>query len=90
MAQPTQHDDSGARVHQLKPPYREKETTLRGLLHDQLGQGERCRVLFVLPVHEDGLFKHGDAPFEMQQLGIHNEHRLICVAPAFTSKSCQT
>ena len=78
--------ENGIRVHQLESPYQEKGTSLRVLLPDELKDGRRYRVLFVLPVHEDGLFKHGDGLVEVQKSNVHNRHQLICVAPAFSSK----
>ncbi len=86
LARSAEDDDSGIRVHQLKSPYQAKETSLRVVVPEELKADRRCRVLFVLPVHEDGLFKHGDGLLELRKLNIHNEHQLICVAPAFSSK----
>jgi hypothetical protein len=86
LARSAEIDENGIRVHRLKSPYQEKETSLRVLLSDELKEGKRYRVLFVLPVHEDGLFEHGDGLVEAQKSNIHNMHQLICVAPAFSSK----
>ena len=80
------------RVHRLESPFQAAETTLRvlvpdeALIPDETAQDERYRVLFVLPVHEDGLFKHGDGLEQVRKANVHNQHRLICVAPSFTSK----
>ena len=79
-------DSHGIQVHQLQSPYQQKETSLRVLLPDELRAGKRYRVLFVLPVHEDGLFKNGDGLVEVHKLNVHNTHQLICVAPAFSTK----
>ncbi len=86
LARSAEDDDSGIRVHQLESPYQAKETSLRVLMPEELKADRRYRVLFVLPVHEDGLFKHGNGLLELRKLNIHNEHQLICVAPAFSSK----
>ena len=86
LARSAEIDENVIQVHQLKSPYQEKETSLRILLPDELKEGKHYRVLFVLPVHEDGLFKHGDGLVEVQKANIHNKHQLICVAPAFSSK----
>ncbi len=86
LARSAEIDENGIWIHQLKSPHQEKETSLRVLLPDELKEGKRYRVLFVLPVHEDGLFKHGDGLVEVQKANIHNRHQLICVAPAFSSK----
>ena len=77
---------NGIRVHPLISPYQERETSLRVLLPDEMKQGTRYPVLFVLPVHEDGLFKHGDGLAEVEDSNLHNLHPFIGVAPAFTSK----
>jgi hypothetical protein len=44
------------------------------------------QVLYVLPVHEEGVKKHGDGLIEVKKHDYHNRHQLICVAPGFTSK----
>lgn len=77
---------SGFRVHQVDSPYQSKPTTLRVLLPDQFDAGKRYRVLLVLPVHEDGVFHHGDGLVEVKKLDVHNMSQVICVAPSFTAK----
>ena len=77
----------GIAHHLLESPFQGKTTTLRVLPPDELKEGQRYRVLFVLPVHEDGNFRHGDGLLEVKKLNAHSEHQLICVAPAFSSES---
>ena len=79
-------ESKGFLVHQLDSPFQAGETALRVLLPDVIEEGKRYPVLFVLPVHEDGLFRHGDGLEEIQKAGYHNSHGLICVAPSFSSK----
>ena len=55
------------------------------LLPDDIEEGKRYRVIYVLPVHEDGLRSHGDGLIEIKKHNYHNKFQLICVAPAFTS-----
>ena len=86
LARSAETNEHGIRIHQLESPYQGRETSLRVLLPDDLKEGKRYRVLFVLPVHEDGHFKHGDGLVEVQKLNIHNKHQLICVAPTFSSE----
>ena len=86
-AQSVKTDENGIRIHELKSPFQKKDTSLRVLLPEEMEEGTRHRVLFVLPVHEDGLFKHGDGLLEVQKSNIHNKSQLICVAPAFSSES---
>lgn len=79
-------DEHGFWVHRLNSPYQAKDTTLRVLLPARMEEGKFYRVLYVLPVHEDGLSTHGDGLVEVKKHNYHNEHQLICVAPAFTAK----
>jgi hypothetical protein len=79
-------DDYGFETYRLESPYQASATSLRVLLPNNLEVGKRYRVLYVLPVHEDGLRKHGDGLQEVKKHNYHNLYQLICVAPAFTSK----
>lgn len=79
-------DDKGIRNHTLVSPHQKNNTILRVLLPKNIKHDYRYRILFVLPVHESGLFKNGNGLLEVQKLNIHNEHKLICVAPSFSSK----
>jgi S-formylglutathione hydrolase FrmB len=79
-------DSNGFETHLLESPYQADKTTLRVLLPDDLEAGKRYRVLYVLPVHEDGEHRHGEGLVEIKKLGYHNSHGLICVAPSFTSE----
>ena len=79
-------DADGFLLHWLESPYQAKETSLRVLMPDHIEEEKKYTVLYVLPVHEDGLRSHGDGLFEVRKLNVHNKHQLICVAPAFTSK----
>ena len=76
----------GFREHKVRSPYQAADTALRVLLPDNLEAGKRYRVLYVLPVHEAGVYRHGDGLTEIRKLGYHNTHSLICAAPAFTTK----
>lgn len=73
-------------VHSLKSPHQARETSLRILLPDDFDPSKRYPTLFVLPVHEDGIFKHGDGLMELHALNAHNQYEIICVSPSFTSK----
>lgn len=81
--------DGGFRSFQVWSPYQSGKTTLRVLLPDDFDLRKHYRVLYVLPVREDGVensrYKHGDGLVEIKQGGFHNKHQLICVAPSFTS-----
>ena len=84
--EPITIDSDGFHVHRLPSPYQANDTTLRVLLPDNMEAGKRYRVLYILPVHEDGLKRHGDGLVEVKKYNYHNQHQLICVAPAFTTK----
>lgn len=86
QAQPVTTVKDGIRIHRLRSPWQAGDTTLRVLLPEELPPGERCRVLYVLPVHEDGVFRHGDGLQEVRKLNVHNQFQLICVSPAFSSE----
>ena len=79
-------DENGFRTYRLESPHQAKETTLRFLLPDDFDPTKTYQALYVLPVHEEGVSKHGDGLVEMKKLGYHNLHQLICIAPGFTSK----
>ena len=78
--------DGGFHTHQIWSPYQAGKTQLRILLPDDFDLRKKYRVLYVLPVHEDGVEKHGDGLVEIKKHGFHNQHQLICVAPGYTSK----
>ena len=79
-------EPGGVMVHRLDSPHQARETTLRVLLPDRIEEGRGYPVLYVLPVHEDGLFRHGNGLEEVRKAGYHNQYGLICVLPSFTSK----
>ncbi len=78
--------DGGFHTYQVWSPHQAGRTRLRILLPDNFDLRKRYRVLYVLPVHEDGVDKHGDGLVEIKKYGYHNRHQLICVAPGYTSK----
>lgn len=74
------------KVHRLASPHQAGETTLRVLLPDDFDVRKDYRILYVLPVHEEGVSKHGDGLVEVKKHNYHNKYQLVCVAPGFTSK----
>lgn len=78
--------ENGFLHHRIESPYQAKETSLRVLMPDKVDLTKQYRVLYVLPVHEDGEFRHGDGLIEMKKLNVHNEHQVICVSPSFTAQ----
>jgi len=59
-------------THLLDSPHQAEETTLRVLLPDKIEEGKRYPALYILPVHEDGLFRHGDGLEEVRNAGYRN------------------
>jgi hypothetical protein len=86
FAEVVQVTPDGFHLYKLPSPHQARETSLRVLLPDNFDPGKSYKVLYVLPVHEDGLFRHGDGLVEVKKYNYHNTHQLICVAPAFTTK----
>ena len=78
--------ESVVQVHLIKSPFQASKTSLRVLVPDGLNDNKRYPTLFILPVHEDGVFKHGDGLKELYALDVHDRHQVICVAPSFSSK----
>jgi hypothetical protein len=76
----------GFHEYRLSSPYQAGATSLRVLVPDNMDPRKEYRVLYVLPVHEDGLRKSGDGLLEVKKHNYHNKHQLICVSPAFTTK----
>ena len=70
----------------IDSPHQAAETRLRILLPDDFAPHTKYRMLYVLPVHEKGVYKHGDGLLEIKKHDFHNKYQLICVAPSFTSK----
>ena len=78
-------DSDGFRVHQISSAYQTGETTVRVLLPDKLDASKKYRVLYVLPVVAAAERRLGDGLRQLRDLGLHNAHDLICVAPEFTA-----
>lgn len=74
------------RTHKVRSPYQAGATQLRVLLPDSFDLRKKYRVLYVLPVHAEGVKRHGDGLLEMKKHDYHNLHQLICVAPGYTSE----
>ena len=84
--QTAEEEDNRFRTHPLASPYQQRETVLRVLLPDNFNPKEVYQVLYVLPVHEQGVHRHGNGLLEIRKHDFHNRHQLICVAPGFTSQ----
>lgn len=74
------------RTHDLLSEFQKGKKTIRVILPENMQPEKRYKVLYVLPVHEAGIFKNGDGMHEILELNLHNRYQLICVAPSFSSK----
>jgi hypothetical protein len=79
-------DEHGFQSHRIASIHQAGPTTLRILLPDNFDAKKQYRALYVLPVHEEGVSRHGDGLVEVKKHDYHNKHQLICVAPGYTSK----
>jgi len=71
-------------VHVVDSEFQAGETKVRVVVPADLRAGERCRVLFVLPVETGDGTRWGDSVAEVRQGGLAEKHRLICVFPTFS------
>jgi len=79
-----ERDADGFLVHRVRSPYQSGPTRVKVLLPDQLDDGERYRVLYVLPVEAGDGDRWGRGLREVKKHDLHNRHRLICVLPTFS------
>jgi hypothetical protein len=70
--------------HQVFSPFQKDSTSIRVLLPDHFSTNKNYRVLYVLPVREQGNKKSGDPLVEIIKDDLHNKHKLICVFPGYT------
>ncbi|HWA96857.1 MAG TPA: alpha/beta hydrolase-fold protein [Pirellulales bacterium] len=82
---PLMADDRGIVVHPLTSPYQAGATEVRVLLPQPFDAEKKYRVVYVLPVEAGREARWGDGLREVQQLDLHNKHRLIVVAPTFSA-----
>lgn len=78
-------DPDGFQVHQISSEYQKGETAVRVLLPDRMDPSKQYRALYVLPVVAAADRRFGDGLRQVRELGLHNAHDLICVAPEFTA-----
>jgi len=74
----------GVLVHTVRSPFQAGQTRIRVLLPERLEPSKRCAVLYVLPVEAGEGARYGDGLAEIAKHGLHNKHRLVCVAPTFS------
>jgi hypothetical protein len=70
--------------HRIDSPFQKDSTTLRVLVPDNYSDNEYYKVLYILPVREQGNRKSGDGLMEIIKNDFHNRYNLICVAPGYT------
>ncbi len=77
-------DDNGFIVHQVRSPYQAEATQIRVLRPDELGEGKKYPVVYVLPVEAGTESRYGDGLKEVRKLGLHNTLGAVFVAPTFS------
>ncbi|MBT6004816.1 MAG: hypothetical protein HN778_20645 [Prolixibacteraceae bacterium] len=70
--------------YRIYSPFQKDSTTIRVLLPDNFSFHKTYKVLYVLPVREQGNRKNGDGLAEIIKNDLHNKYELICVSPEFT------
>jgi hypothetical protein len=70
--------------HRIASLFQKDSTTIRVLLPDNFSISENYRVLYVLPVREQGNKKNGDPLVEIIKYNLQNKYNLICVFPGYT------
>ena len=77
--------ERGTWRHRIESPYLSGTNLVEVLLPDTYANDDttRFRVLYVLPVEPGEQRRWGDGLKVIRELGLHNRHRLICVAPTF-------
>lgn len=77
-------DEPGVLVHTVRSPYQAGETEIRVLLPDEVEEGRRYPVVYVLPVEARNEHRYGDGLLEALRHDLHNRERAIFVAPSFS------
>jgi hypothetical protein len=74
----------GFSVHEIESPYQAGKTTLRVLLPDVVRPGQRCRIIYVLPVEAGLENRYGDGLLEVKKQDLHNKYETVFAAPTFS------
>ena len=77
-------DPRGWLVHEVTSPYQAGATRIRVLLPDDLAEGRRYPVVYLLPVEPGEESRFGDALVEAIRLDLANKKQAILVAPTFS------
>lgn len=75
---------TGVHKHVLRSEFQAGETLLRVLVPDQIANGQRFAVLYVLPVERGDEQQWGNSLNEIRDHDLHNQYGLICVFPTFS------
>ena len=68
----------------MRSPYQAGTTKIRVLLPDAFDKSQRYSVLYVLPVEALDGQRWGNGLKTIRKAGLHNRHKLVCVAPTFS------
>lgn len=74
----------GYLVHTVQSEFQSGTTEIQVLLPDQLEDGKKYKVLYVLPVEAGDGQRWGKALEEVRSHDVHNQHGVICVYPTFS------
>ena len=85
LVSPARIADHGVRDHLIVSPYQRGQTQIRVLLPENLDEGQRYPVVYVLPVEPGVEARFGDGLAEVLKHDLHNKHRAIFVAPTFSA-----
>lgn len=77
-------NEAGILIHEVESLFQKGKTQIRVLLPGNLKVGERCPVVYVLPVESPDENRYGDGLLVIQKNDLHNTHRTIFVAPTFS------
>ena len=77
-------DGDGILIHEIRSPYQSQPTRLRVLLPDDVKQGEKRSVIYLLPVEAGAENRYGDGLAEVRELNLHNSLGVIFAAPEFS------
>ena len=76
--------DQGVLIHELESVFQSGRTEIKVLLPDQVEEGKKFAVLYVLPVEAENGQRWGDSIAEVRKHDLQNKHGLVCVFPTFS------
>jgi len=77
-------DKDGFFVHEVESPYQKGKTQIYVLTPDNMDDGKKYPVVYVLPVEPGNGTRWGNGLLEIKKLDLHNKLGLIFVMPTFS------